>query len=312
MIHRILFTAGFLAISILTFGKPLTIKGFINDYEKGTPVSFANIAIVESGKGTTSNNDGYFELEIDSVNISQTLNISCLSYENKRISIADLKINNINKIKLRSVSYSLPEIVINNKSENSRKKSIELNKLKRSKINGLLTCDNLPKIFARYFNCKNSCFDYKISELKIGFQEHQIKGKSKVRIRILTRGELNNGPGKDILQENLIVYVKKGINKIDVSKYDIHMPQEGIFIAVEWLIIEENEFEWDYIDTNEKKCTDILYGPILGANYRQKSQTWLYWAGEWKKHDREVPSVHRKIKPGSHFDAAISLTLTNN
>lgn len=63
-----------------------------------------------------------------------------------------------------------------------------------------------------------------------------------------------NKPTEDILHQNLIIVSKLGINKIDVSGYNIKIPNEGIFVAVEWLRIELSSFDTEeYYDQNLKK-----------------------------------------------------------
>jgi hypothetical protein len=103
----------------------------------------------------------------------------------------------------------------------------------------------------------------------------------------------------------------RNFSKVDISKFNIRIPKDGIFVAVEWLIIEENTYDWVTYNQLKIKKTETKYGPILGANYHQESYTWLYWAGNWEKYERKVPMIHPKIKAGSYFDSAISLTLTN-
>lgn len=296
-------------LSAAVYSSPIKIKGIIKNSANGKPVSFANIAIVEAEKGTTSDYNGLFELRIDSMDLTRMLNISCLNYQDFKIKLSKLSTEKNNEILLETLSYEIPEILIAAKKE--KQKEIALNKLKKSEINGLLTCDNLPKMYARYFPYESRFDEVKfIQSIRIGFRGDQQNRKSKVRIRILSND--SNMPGQDILHDELILLAKSGIHKADISKYAIRMPKEGVFIAVEWLIIEENKYDWVTYNQLKIKKTEIKYGPILGANYYQESNTWLYWAGRWEKYERKVPLVHPKIKPGSYFDSAISLTLTNS
>jgi len=310
MVNKIHTCIILLIISFAAIGNPIKIKGIVKDIKQATPISFVSIAIVETEKGTTSNNDGFFELKIDTSDLNFTLHFSCLGFDDKKVNISELVTDGINEISLHSISYSIPEVIVTNKPK--KKKKLEINKLKKSNINGLLTCNNLPIIYARYFPYEEKYENFnKISQLNIGFRGDQIRRKSKVRLRLLTFDKQFNKPDKDILHENLVVYVRNGINKIDISKFNIQFPKDGIFVAVEWLIIEENAFEWVSYNKYHLKKRETLYGPILGANYSQKSYTWRYSAGDWKKFNLEVPMFHPKIKVGSYYDAAISLTLTN-
>lgn len=135
-------------------------------------------------------------------------------------------------------------------------------------------------MYTRYFPYDKK-YDHvdKISYIKIYCQKFQVNYKSKARIRVLSYNPKTNNPNIDIIRENLILTLKKGMNTIDISKYNIPMPKEGVFVAIEWLIIEENAYESVWYK-NKIKHTKISYGPILGANYYEKPQTWLYWAGK--------------------------------
>ncbi|MBI9069299.1 MAG: carboxypeptidase-like regulatory domain-containing protein [Salinivirgaceae bacterium] len=310
MKNRIIHIFAIILLSTTVYSRPIKISGIIKDSENGRPVSFANVAIVEIEKGTTSDYNGIFDLEIDSTDLNSNLNISCLNYKDFKIKISKLLIGKSNEILLENFSYEISEIVVSTKKK--KHKEIELNKLKKSEINGMLTCDNLPKMYARYFpfEPRFEKMQY-IQYLNIGFRNDQQKNKSKVRIRIFSNDYENNKPDIDILREDLIIIAKPGINKIDISNFNISLPKEGIFIAVEWLIVEENKYDWLTYNQFKIKKTETKYGPILGANYHQESFTWLYWAGYWEKYEREVPMVHPKIKAGSYFDSAISLTLSN-
>lgn len=74
----------------------------------------------------------------------------------------------------------------------------------------------------------------KISQLLYSIQADQ---NTKVRLQLFKKSAINNEPSDPLIEENLIVYVKKGQSKIiyDVSKYNIFMPEEGLYISIQWL-----------------------------------------------------------------------------
>lgn len=288
-------------------GESINIKGKLLDSQTGEFVSFANIAIIELQNGTTSYQNGEFSLLIEGSDISNSLNISCINYKDTVIALKDLDFENLNLIKLEPLVYGISEIiVIPPKLEDE----IIINKLKRSKILGGIACNNIPNIYARYFPNRA---DYEnintISSIQIGTKSWQNKGKSKIKIRIFKMDTVLNQPSSDILKEELIVILKNGkINTINLLKYNIRVPKEGVFVGIEWLIIPENKFEFISYDELKKKIKKINYGPTLGANYSNVSNTWEYWAGKWEKFIQPVPTIIRKNKV---YDAAISITLSD-
>lgn len=295
----------FLLLVIIVHGEqPITIKGRILDAQTREPIPYANIAIVEVQKGTTSLGNGLFALIVDRVDIKGNLNISCLNYADRIIPLSSFVEDKELDILLEPILYDIPEVVI----KPQKKISLVVNKLKKSDIRGGLPCNGTPLMYARFFEYnKNDASVNHLSSVQIFSQKWQQKEVSKVRLRFFSVDTISKNPSEDIVHEEIIVSLKKGkINDIDLRNYNITMPKEGVFVAVEWLIIPENEYVWISADANNKTKKQIEYGPILGANYRKESKTWKYWAGKWS-HDK----ISVIVIEGVVFDAAISITLTN-
>lgn len=290
------------------FGEPITLSGKIIDATTGNPVSFANIAIIGLQKGTTSLENGDFTLTIDDKDTTNNINISCINYKNKTFALESLDFNKPIQLVVEPITYEISEVIIKPKKHD---KDFVLNKLKTSEINGGLSCGNIPKIYARYFPYNSIDEGYNtISSIQVYCQSWSQKGESKVRLRIYQLDTILKQPASDILHKELIVSLKKGkINNIELSEQNIVIPKEGLFIAIEWLIIPENKYEWISEDRNGNKIRKFEYGPILGANYREESNTWLYWAGKWTKEFVSVPAI-QGIKKGLFYDAGISITIT--
>jgi len=53
---------------------------------------------------------------------------------------------------------------------------------------------------------------------------------------------LVNGPGEELLPENIIIDLNRKVGKleVDVSKYNIELPVNGIYVGLEWLGESEN------------------------------------------------------------------------
>ena len=71
------------------------------------------------------------------------------------------------------------------------------------------------------------------------------KGNAKFVLRFF---EVNSdgSPGNDLIAQNIVVPIKKGKKNtsIDLESYKIKVPTNGFFVAVEWLIIEDNRYEY--------------------------------------------------------------------
>ena len=80
-----------------------------------------------------------------------------------------------------------------------------------------------------------------------------------LRIRIFK--ENNNGlPLEDLVEEDILVPIKKGQknNLVDLIKYNIKIPEEGLVIGFEYLKLEQNKFEFD-ITSKDNKQTQKAY-----------------------------------------------------
>ena len=131
-------------------------------------------------------------------------------------------------------------------------------------------------------------------------------------IRLYSRNEKGE-PENYIFNKEIFGFVKKGrkITEIDLSPYMITFPKNGFFIAVEWLILDENKYEYIYtLEGTKKKFNDVRYDPIFGAIDRKTDEiTWFFRKGKWMKFEipPRIPESH-KYKNGL---LAVELVLTN-
>jgi hypothetical protein len=120
-------------------------------------------------------------------------------------------------------------------------------------------------------------------------------------------------PGQDILNEPIIVQPEKGeaITTVDVSNHYIKFPEEGLFVATEFYVIDQNLYEREYYSKKaDKKITRTNYGPLIGNILEKDNKNaWIYIFGSWQK-TKEIAYKKRKYR-GKYWNLAIELTLTN-
>ena len=93
-------------------GNEQIYRGVLITKQKGTPVEYANIGIVEKNIGTTSYMDGRFELKIPSEFLRDSIRFSTIGYETITLVVSDF-INRVNDtIWMAEKTYSLREVVI--------------------------------------------------------------------------------------------------------------------------------------------------------------------------------------------------------
>ena len=107
-----------LSIILISSGNAQIYKGILITEQKGTPVEYANVGIVEKNIGTTSNWDGRFELKIPSENSGDSIRFSMIGYETVTLAVSDFINRNNDTIWMAEKTYSISEVVISSsKSE---------------------------------------------------------------------------------------------------------------------------------------------------------------------------------------------------
>jgi CRISPR/Cas system-associated exonuclease Cas4 (RecB family) len=289
----------FLLISNLCFSQ---LKSVIIDSETKEKIPYVNIWVENENIGTTSNEKGEFKLEIDSPKI---ILFSAIGFETKKIS-SDL-IKNI--LELKPQTTELDEVIISSKKLS---KEFTIGEFKKSKINSYFSCGIKPWIVARLFKYQDE-FDETPFLKKITIVTKSDVKNSKFNIRLYGVNQ-NGEPENYIYNQNIIGIAKKGkkLTEIDVSKLNIEFPEKGFFIAIEWLIIEGNKYEYKYtMKGSRKKLKDISYEPSIGIVPAETNEnSFRYNQGKmiriWKNNNETMKRYRNKYNM-----LAIELTLTN-
>jgi hypothetical protein len=270
------------------------IKGVVVD-SLGTPIPYVNIWVDGENIGTTSEEDGTFI--INSTN-DKMLVFSAVGFETKRTTLSDG-----DKTILVSKIHELNEVVIDRLKLT---KEIEIGEAKKKRSKFLSGGE--PWIYAKRFSFEESFVETPFIKTIIFFTDSE-KRDAKIKIRLF---EFDNSiPTDDLLNEDIVVSVKKGMSKnvIDVSKYKLKIPKNGVVVGLEWLIIDENKFQINISGTDEEKFRSS-YAPSLIINYSEEENAFSYRNGAWeraKKYDSKTndPWNNKILTP------AINLIITN-
>lgn len=272
------------------------IKGIVLD-ENNKPIPYVNIWIENENLGTTSEENGSFSIAVKDQN--KVLIFSALGFETKKVAVSDAE-----KVCMKEIAFQLDEVVI---SKSRSTVEIEIGGSKN--ISHTHLSGGVPWIYAKRFNYSNDFSKTPFIKNTIIFTKSEIKNAT-FKLRIF---EVNKegAPGLDLLNEDIIVIVKKGKgeNKTDLTKYNLVLPQNGIFIAFEWMIIESNKIKFNYKEKNSNKNREyITFAPSIVCNPVELENTFEYIGGKWiqrKKNIREGKYKNTVIEP------AINITLTN-
>ncbi len=97
--------------SVLQAQSYFQIKGQLIDQQDNMPLAFAHVSLVNGRMGTTSNEDGYFILQIPSDAEADSIKFSYIGYQSKIIAIAELK-GGQGRIPLKRAGIELQEVVV--------------------------------------------------------------------------------------------------------------------------------------------------------------------------------------------------------
>jgi hypothetical protein len=289
----------FLVISTSIYGQ---IKGVVID-ENNKSIPYVNIWIENESIGTTSEENGNFSINVEDKN--KILVLSALGFETKKIKVSEAE-----KVVLKEVTFQLDEVAVFSKKG---KNEIEIGNYRKGGINLYNSSGKTPRIMAKYFpmteEIKSARFLKEIT-LMTACNHHD---KAKINLRFFEANE-DGGPGNDILEQNIVLNVNSGKknSKINLEEYNIIFPQKGLFIAVEWLIIEENRYELELTDPKTQKLINwIAYEPSLGAVPSENPTTWEFSKGKWKKSNLKNTDEGMGKYKDKFSELAIKLTLTN-
>jgi len=101
----------FLLIGFAFSQEPKSISGIVNNAVTGEPLPYAQVAVKNSSLGTVSNEEGLFRLAIQASGRNDTLMISFLGYETKKIPVANFD-SVILEVSLKPVAFDLREVEI--------------------------------------------------------------------------------------------------------------------------------------------------------------------------------------------------------
>ena len=287
----------FIVLFLTSVNSTSQIKGVVKDSITGKSIPFVSIWVENENNGTTSEEDGTFSINVSEK--SKNLIFSALGYDKKTIKIA-----NASEVYLKQIPYELEEIIILKRKET---RQIEIGKTDNEILEAF---DNGPRIDTKFFPYLP---EYKKTKF---IKQVTISTDSKIdnaTIKIHFYNVDSNGfPAEELLGKDFIVSVNKGVNKtaFNITKFNLKMPEKGIFVGFEKLIIESNKMEKIIKNINSNTTqTQKKYYPFVLYNYVERAYFYTFSGGKWNRQTKgnELDSSN-KIKI---YEPAINLILTN-
>lgn len=280
-------------------------KGVVKD-GVGNPIPYVSIMVENEKDGTSSEEDGSFSITVDA---TKNLVFSAVGFETKIIKAAEAK-----NIVLQKKEIELNEVVI---SSAKKQKEKEIGGFGRGGIRYYN-----QQTTAKYFAYSDEFKKYPFLKEIIIYTSSKIDN-AKVNLRLL-KVNPDGSPGEDMLEDNHIVEVKKGGKNttVNMEKNNIEIPNNGFFVVIEHLRINENKFkkkgpQYKDITGNKKRMDVETYEPFFGFLPSEENTCW-YFNGKWTQsglHKMQNPKSYSNLLMQKYHDKyleiAMSITLTN-
>lgn len=267
------------------------VGGSIVDKCTKQPVPYANIYVLGKKAGTTANELGLFGIDISEED--DTLVVSAIGYETSKVQLSGVD----NMIYLNAIEYHIKEVEVRPKKGS---KSITMNSLKGRKTNNTLLSNAFPWIVARYFQKRPGHNHYHFVK-SAGVLVRNRARSAKFKLRLLDVGE-DGKPAADLIENGVLVKIRRGkrVVKVDLEEYGVVFPDNGIFVAVETLMIDDNRNDFTYTEPGRRKKKVISYfEPNFAIFYDDSCYTHMFFSDGWVEQNSKI------------FDLAVELVLTD-
>jgi len=242
-----------------------SIKGIVLN-NNNEPLPLSNIVVLNKFTGTITSDNGAFAL--DNLSEDDSIKISNVAYQSRVVAIKRLQ--KTDTILLAANEVSMDEIVVGDLSKYQREQILGFSGYAD---NGSFKLQPGSQI-ALYIANEKGMEGY----IKgVVFQLKQIgKCRNSLRLRLLNLDTIASLPARDLLRDNILLSSEtlRKSNYVDLSRYKIQLPYEGVIVLLEWVF-------------PDNKCDRNGYS-VLAANLTIPSNlVWLNFRdGAWRKSNR--------------------------
>tara|TARA_R110000868_G_scaffold98706_2_gene271750 strand:+ start:38902 stop:39810 length:909 start_codon:yes stop_codon:yes gene_type:complete len=279
-------------------------EGVVYDHSTKETIPFVNLSFLNTLKGTSSDEEGYFFMDLPTSFLEKQVHISSLGF--KDTIVAAQQLFKSKKIDLVPESFELNEVVVSETLGNSD----VLNPISSYRITSGFSSSSTPWVLALYFPNIGKQKKY-IDKITVFFQKNLEfkRGAAKFRIRLYEVDAVTKKPTNDILYKSIVLETEsnKDYVSIDLSALSLKMSQEGMYVGLEWLFVPYN---W-YKKTENHQITNKLivedrFAPTFGGVYtkNQNFKVMVYGMGNW------TDFVVKSKDQTQNFIPAISLKLS--
>ncbi|MEN8119287.1 MAG: STN and carboxypeptidase regulatory-like domain-containing protein [Bacteroidota bacterium] len=232
-------------------------------------IEYASVKLESAKIGVMTDHKGNFKMIVGKEDLSDSIIISSMGYEEKTIKVTPFVNKGEHVVYLKRKFFVIPEIPVKAKDFIKQK----LGNLKRISF-GSMYIDTHGQQTALFVKNKKS-LDGKLISVKY-FLSRKGNTYSPFRVRIYKIDNNTGGPGNDLTKEIIVVKpdFKGGWFRVDLSAYEITVPKEGFFVAIEGVY---PNLKSQQMTISKRSFRNIIsYGQRLGYNKKRGKNTWHY------------------------------------
>ena len=253
-----------------TQGQTAQLKGVIVDKDTKEPLPFTSIGLKDEQVGALTNEHGLFIVPAPTKAAQDTLLIMALGYYRRAIAVK-------RGVGQENLVIEVPKraIVLKGVTVQSGKiKNLGLGSRENTPGEGMI--QGLPGSQYAFFvkNDKQKKLG-NVRTVSFYIGENGFP-REPFRVRLYKADGNYNAPNTDLLTENVVVSAPTGGQwyTVDLTPYNIIAPDEGFFVAMEWVVSGDKFFATNFMDNYTP------YGQIMRPTYEFKeSRTWNYTIG---------------------------------
>ena len=259
-----------LALPALGWAQENRITGRVVDAASQDPIPFASIQLRSEGTGALTNEYGYFQLAGLEKTTKDSLIVMTLGYERAAIAIKRGQTEDlILSLKKRVVALSNVDV------KAGKVKNLDLGS--RASAPGAGMIQGLPGSQYAFFvkNDKQKKLG-NVRTVSFYIGENGFP-REPFRVRLYKADGNYSAPNTDLLTDNVVVSAPGGGQwyTVDMSTYNVRAPEEGFFVAMEWIVGGDKFYTTNFMDNYTP------YGQIMRPTFEFKeSRTWSYTIGK--------------------------------
>ena len=272
MYTKRLFIALFVAGTVTSgWAQQIQIQGTIVDRDTKEPLPFTSIGLKNEQIGALSNEHGQFIVPAPSKNADDSLVVVALGYSRRAVLVK------------RGVAVSSLTIEVPKRAIELSNVVVKAGKIKNLGL-GARTSDPGEGMIQGLPGCQYAFFVKNDRNKRLGnvrtvsfYIGENGFPREPFRVRLYKADGNYNAPSTDLLTENVVVSAPQGGQwyTVDLTPYNIMAPEEGFFVAMEWVVSGDKFFATNFMDDYTP------YGQIMRPTFEFKeSRTWNYSIGK--------------------------------